>query len=166
MPSIAWLLTFSCYGNWLPGDRRGHVDHTREGRTFRAPPSRPLEAWVAPRLRHPPCLLDAAARVVIDASIRDQCARAGWALHALHVRTNHVHVIVSSSDSPERMMTHLKAWATRRLREAAMIADDMRPWARHGSTAPLRTAKAVEAACRYVVEGQGAPLGASDATRS
>ena len=73
----------------------------------------------------------------------------------MHVRTTHLHVVLSGTESPDRMMTQMKAWATRCLREAALIDNGTKPWARHGSTVPLRTPQAVEAACRYVVEGQG-----------
>jgi REP element-mobilizing transposase RayT len=79
----------------------------------------------------------------------------GWTLHAINVRTNHVHVVVAGRDAPERMMTAVKARATRSLREARLVADAVKPWARHGSTRWLWTPDAVEAACRYVVEGQG-----------
>jgi REP element-mobilizing transposase RayT len=154
-----WLLTFCCYGNWLPGDRRGYVAHAPGGGTYRGRPSDALHAWVARRLPRPPFLLDAPMRAVVEAAIRDQCAHAGWALPALHVRTNHVHVVVSGAAPPGLMMNLLKSWATRRLREAALIGGDTRPWARHGSTVPLRSRESVEAACRYVVDGQGAPLG-------
>jgi REP element-mobilizing transposase RayT len=103
-------------------------------------------------------LLDAPARAVVVEAIRDQCIHAGWELHALHVRTNHLHVVISGSGAPVTMMSRLKSWATRRLREAKLIDDSQRVWARHGSTVPLRTAEAAEAACRYVVEHQGLPI--------
>jgi hypothetical protein len=55
------------------------------------------------------------------------------------------------------MMTAFKARATRHLRKE-LVADDVKLWARHGSTRWLWTRDAVEAACRYVVEGQGGVL--------
>jgi REP element-mobilizing transposase RayT len=103
-------------------------------------------------------LLDAPARAVVTEAIRDQCLHAGWVLLAVHVRTNHLHVVLTGVAPPERMTNQLKAWATRRLRVAERIGGDVKPWAQGGSNVPLRTVEAVEAACRYVVEGQGAPL--------
>ncbi|APR85225.1 Hypothetical protein A7982_10574 [Minicystis rosea] len=158
MTLATWLLTFSCYANWLPGDRRGYVTRAPGSASHKAPPNGWLCAWTERALRQPPFLLDAPARAVVDDAIRDQCIHAGWQLHAVHVRTNHVHVVVTGAAPPERIMRQLKAWATRRLREAARIDRDRRVWARHGSTVPLRDGDEVRAACRYVVEGQGGPL--------
>ena len=45
----------------------------------------------------------------------------GWRLHALTVRTNHVHAVVSADEAPEKVMTNFKIWATRRLREHELL---------------------------------------------
>jgi hypothetical protein len=158
MSSHTYLLTFRCYGTWLPGDRRGWVERLPGGHARQRPPERLLHAWIAHRLKHAPFVLDAQARAVVDAALRDQCAHAAWTLHAVHVRTNHVHVVLSGGAPPERMTTQLKAWATRRLREAGLIHTGCQPWAQHGSIQPLQSVEAVERACWYVVEGQGALL--------
>jgi len=158
MTSYTYLLTFRCYGTWLPGDRRGWTERLPGGHARQRPPERLLHAWIAHRLKRAPFVLDARARAVVDAALRDPCAHAGWMRHAVHVRTNHVHVVLSGSAPPERMTTQLKAWATRRLREAGWIHAGCQPWAQHGSMQPLRNTEAVERACWYVVEGQGAPL--------
>ncbi|MEP7120215.1 MAG: transposase [Byssovorax sp.] len=158
MTSIGWLITFCCHGNWLPGDRRGYVEHAAGGKTFRAPPNARLNIWAARQMSRRPFLLDAHARAVVHTAIRDQCLHAGWILHALHVRTNHLHVVLSGTDPPARMMNQIKAWATRRLRAEALIGADTKPWARHGSTVPLRTQESLTSACHYVIEGQGQPL--------
>ena len=158
MTETPWLLTFSCYGNWLPGDARGFVQRVPGCAAHPSPPNPRLHRWATRRLAQSPFLLDAPARAVVSAALRDQCAHAGWMLHALHVRTNHLHMVLSGAGSPDTMMSRLKSWATRRLREAQLIDDSRRVWARHGSTVPLRTAEAVEAACRYVVERQGPPI--------
>jgi REP element-mobilizing transposase RayT len=159
MPPLAYLITFRCYATWLPGDARGCSDrgHRAPGMP-RSAPCLPLRAATVRRLEHPPFALDAAARATVDAAIRDHCDHAGWVLHAVNVRTNHVHVVLSGAAPPERMMGQMKSWATRRLVEAGVIARGTRPWSRHGSTRYLWTADGVGAACRYVVEQQGAVL--------
>jgi REP element-mobilizing transposase RayT len=156
MAPIPWLLTFSCFGNWLPGDPRGYIERIPGGGTRRSSPNPRLQKWVAQGMEQPPFLLHARARAVVRAAIRDHCAHAGWALGALHVGRNHLHVVVSGDAPPDRMMGQMKSWATRYLREAAIVDDGRTVWARHGSTVPLRTGDAVVAACRYVIEGQGA----------
>jgi len=159
MPPLAYLLTFRCYGTWLPGDPRGFTDRRHGGYgTPRSAPCLLLRIATARRLEHAPIALGAAARAVVEAAIRDRCVHANWVLHAVNVRTNHVHVVVGATAPPERMMNQLKSWATRRLLLAAEISDGTRPWSRHGSTRYLWTTESIEAACRYVVEGQGVVL--------
>ena len=97
-------------------------------------------------------------RVTVDQTIRDVCTYRGWTLHALNVRTNHVHLVRSAVAAPEQAMTTLKAWATRRLREASLVDVDAKLWSRHGSTRYLWTPADVETACRYVTAEQGNDL--------
>jgi len=52
-------------------------------------------------------------------------------------------------------MEGFKAYATRKLREARLISEDIKPWARHGSTPFLWTEEQVQRAIGYVIEGQG-----------
>ncbi len=55
-------------------------------------------------------------------------------------------------------MNAFKAWATRRLREASLAAQEERIWARHGSTRYLWNEEDLSNAVAYVVEGQGGDL--------
>jgi REP element-mobilizing transposase RayT len=154
MPPLAYHLTFRTYGTWLPGDPRGYNDRGSP----RASPNPALHAFCEGAMPAPSLLLNARARAVIDSAIRAHCAHAGWTLHAVHVRTNHVHVVVRGTAPPERIMGQLKSWATRRLREAGLVGGTTRPWAQHGSTRYLWTEGELEDACTYVVDGQGAAL--------
>lgn len=158
--ALAYFITFRCYGTWLHGDVRGAIDrkgHNTPG-TELLRPSKRLEAWQAVHLKHPPFALDAARRAVVERTVVQVCTHRGWELHALNVRTNHVHQVLTADTSPERVMNTLKAWSTRRMREADLLSPDVKPWSRHGSTRYLFTPHAVEAACQYALEGQGADL--------
>ena len=81
-----------------------------------------------------------------------------WTVHALNVRTSHVHVVVSAADAPERVMNAFKSWSRRRMVEAGTLASGTKAWVRHGTTRYLSKIKALAAACRYVSEGQGDEL--------
>jgi REP element-mobilizing transposase RayT len=151
MPLMTWLLTFTCYGTWLPGDPRGFV---RRGDGVRAP-SLPLRRWHALRLPQDVITLDDDRRMVVDAALAEACRIAGWTLHAAQARTNHVHAVVTAGAPPPHVMTHLKGWSTRRLREAGLLREGWRTWSRGGSARMLRSDDALVRACRYVVEGQG-----------
>ena len=96
------------------------------------------------------------ARENVDATIREHCELRTWNLHALNVRTNHVHLVVSAHVDPETIMGQCKAWASRRLREAGLVEDRAKVWTRHGSTRYLNSEASVDGAVRYVLESQGA----------
>ena len=156
---LAYFLTFRCYGTWLPGDRRGWMDRSSlplgEPLRSRHPG---LHAQAAGEMTGTPFKLESAHRQVVDAAIRDVCAYREWRLHALNVRTNHVHLVVSAGVAPEQAMTTLKAWATRRLRQAGLVVEGAKPWSRHGSTRYLWRVDEIEATVRYVLEEQGSDL--------
>ena len=155
----AYLITFHTFGTWLHGDDRGSVDrnHNRPGEPFvDADPVR--QGMEASQLRHPPVILDKSRRAVTEEAIRAVCRTRHWGLHALHVRTNHVHAVVSGDVTPERIMNDLKSWATRRMAEAGLLPKGVKAWARHGSTRYLWNDQAVAQAIDYVMNQQGAEL--------
>ncbi len=154
---LAYFISFRCYGTWLHGDARGSVDrrHNLVGEPLLAPhPAR--ERWEAGRMSHGAVGLQPAERSLVEPAIREVCVHRGWDLHAVNVRTNHVHLVVAADLSPERVLNTLKAWSTRRLRETGARAPGAPVWSRHGSTRYLWHLDAVEAACQYVNEAQDA----------
>ncbi|MBI2805935.1 MAG: transposase [Planctomycetes bacterium] len=110
---LAYFLTWSSYGTWLPGDDRGWVEY-RHG--WRPPdPVRKLEA--AGRMTEDACLLDHEQRQLVERQIAETCRFRGWELHAVNCRSNHVHVVVTADKDPKAVRNDLKAWCTRRLKE-------------------------------------------------
>ena len=99
--------------------------------------------------------------MVVEATIHEVASHRGWAVLALNVRTNHVHVIVSADTTPERVMNDFKSYATRRMRERGLLPESVKVWTRHGSTRYLWDDESIFAAGRYVAEGQGADLPSS-----
>jgi REP element-mobilizing transposase RayT len=157
---IGYLLTWTCYGTWLHGDPRGSVDdeHNVPGTPY-VPDNPRRVARAQAQLCHAPTELDRISREIVADTINAHCRRRGWELHALNVRTNHVHLVVAAGDvPPEAVMTQLKAWTTRRLRAAGRFPPDQRVWTHHGSTRYLWKESSIAAAAAYVVDGQGADL--------
>src|SRR5690606_12917773 len=108
---------------------------------------------------HPPLHLDDDARRVIRDTVRAVCDHRGWRLHAVHVRTTHAHAVVTAPmHAKERVMNDLKAWCTRRLREAGLVAHDRKPWSEHGSTRILWDEEQLADRIDYTLNQQGAPL--------
>ena len=156
----AYLITFRTYGTWLPGDERGSVDRRNFNR-FGTPKMGESEEKQRRRsglLKHKPVVLGPAERSAVENAIRDVCRVRGYALIAINVRTNHVHIVVSNAAAPERMMDGFKAYATRALRAANLATNEQSVWSRHGSTRYLWAEEHVEAAVDYVINGQGGEL--------
>jgi hypothetical protein len=80
-------------------------------------------------------------------------------LHAINIRTNHVHIVTYiKSSPPERALRDFKAYSTKALRLAGLWSLDHGPWSDGGSTRYLWKEDAVAEACNYVAHGQGRDL--------
>ena len=153
---LAYLITFRCFGTWLHGDPRGSIDRRKYNRygTPDMPANQKILADEEAELKTPPVFLSGSQRKVVDSAIREVCKHRGYALHAVNVRTNHVHSVVSAGCKPEQVMNSFKAYATRKLRETNLLSRNIKPWARHGSTPYLWTEEQVQRAIDYVINGQ------------
>jgi REP element-mobilizing transposase RayT len=156
---LAYFLTFTCYGTWLHGDDRGSVDREHSAHGTPVLPPNPLRcAQERAELAELPYSLDRPRRQVTLAALREIARRKGWALHAAHVRSNHVHLVVTAEGPPERILNDFKTAASRRLNKAFPAERDRTRWARHGSTRYLWTEEAVAQKVHYVLEEQGQPM--------
>ena len=152
---LAHLITFHSYGTWLPGDPRGTVRRgDRRGDPY-ALASDALVKRASALLRGGPVVLRHEERAVIPGVIAEVCRWRAWRLHAAHVRSNHVHVVVGAGAPPSKITGDLKAWATRHLVRAALRADGARVWARAFGARHLWQADAIDGACFYVLHEQG-----------
>jgi len=102
-------------------------------------------------MKQPPVSLDPAQRKIVRDAIIELCGRRAFTLHAVNVRTNHVHVVVGVQAKPERIADALKAHSTRRLREEGLIDGADRIWSRGRSRRYLWKPQHVEAAIDYVL---------------
>jgi REP element-mobilizing transposase RayT len=155
---LAYFLTWTTYGSWLPGDERGWVDgqggmHVAE----------PLRAAAARRnMKEHAVLLAGPQRVAVERSIAAHCGVRGWHLHAAQCLTQHVHVVVTAvTASPEEVLRHLKAWCTRALRQMdrgkESDAARRRWWTEGGSRRHVFREGDLASVIAYVTECQGGP---------
>jgi REP element-mobilizing transposase RayT len=153
---LAYLLTFSCYGMRLHGDKSGSVDraHNIPGTPPLSPNMQRLQSEQK-RIQAPAYEMDAYRRDITLGAIQEVCGYRGWSLLAAHVRSNHVHVVVHALVQPEFVMNDMKSYASRRLNECDLDTPLRKRWTRHGSTRYLWKPEQVEAAIRYVVDEQG-----------
>jgi REP element-mobilizing transposase RayT len=153
---LAYFLTWHTYGTWLHGRAEGSVDKRHNTpNTDRLPQDSLREFRNRTRLNHDPFVLSTQARVLVEKVVREHCGLRNWKLHALAVRTNHVHVVVSTPGvRPEQVVRQLKQWGTRRLREQGYAESDQRVWVALASTHQLFTESELHRAVRYTLEGQ------------
>jgi REP element-mobilizing transposase RayT len=144
----------------LHGDERGSVSRFRN--QYKSPRLPPEQKWLdinTKRLRDEPVTLDANQRGCVEAAARETCKFRQWYLHAINVRTNHVHLVVSIGDKkPELALNAFKANATRMMKQAGCWNRTYSPWADKGSIRYLWNEKSVQRARDYVLYGQGDDL--------
>ncbi len=164
----AWLLTWTTYGTWLPGDVRGSVSRVREGqspRQYHNTPSSPydgpmpgLRTAAEAALKGRPILLNSKQADVILAQFRETAAYRQWRLLAAAVMRNHVHLVVVADDalkSADLLLT-FKSYASRALNSKNSKPLGGRWWTTSASRRSLPDERAVAAAVRYVREQHGA----------
>ena len=147
---IAFFLTITSYGTWLPGDARGWVEYRRGWQLPDA--MRELEAKA--QMTEDACILSATERVVVERQVRETCQHRGWIVHAVNCRSNHLHAVISAAGtSPKKIRADIKAWCTRRLKE---FSDPARHnwWAERGSIRWIFTDESLESVILYVTEAQ------------
>src|SRR5271166_3497530 len=89
---LAFFLTWTTYGSWLPGDERGWVE--KPGNIMSPDPERESEA--AERMHDSEVLLDSEQRDLVERTVADHCRHRDWHLHAVNCRTQHVHVVATA----------------------------------------------------------------------
>ncbi|MGB2755780.1 MAG: hypothetical protein WBD75_12390 [Phycisphaerae bacterium] len=139
MAVLAYHVIFGAYGFWLPNDPRGSWS------VF-------VASWELSRFGK--ATKTEARRSV--AKVAHGFARArtegGYRVHACSILPEHVHLVIGRSDrAVERVVGHLKARATVRLKTESLWPEDGRPvWARKGRKVFLDCLEDVRRAVAYV----------------
>ena len=106
-------------------------------------------------MRQEPMILNDSQRAVVETAINEVCLFRQYRLSAVGVRSNHFHVVVGAESKPEPIADAFKSYATRKLRDAGLLACDVKPWARGRSRRYLWKPKHVARAIHYVIYEQG-----------
>jgi REP element-mobilizing transposase RayT len=157
-----WLLTWTTYGTWLPGDIRGFVSnipseagtevrHNTPGTPYDADDARVRQRARASLMGQPVWLTAEQAAVVL-AQIQETAQFRGWDLLACAILANHIHLVVRVSGDPEpaALLHSFKSYATRALNAAGYRPSGGRWWTESGSRRKLPDERAVAAAVAYV----------------
>lgn len=152
---LAYFITSTTYGTWLHGDDRKSVV-IKDGLAKEIESNAGFFQYQRNSLKHPQVTLNSKQRQIVLKTITDHCQLKGWPLYTAHVRSNHFHLLIQSEHRAEKVTSDLKAWCTRRLREAGF--DLPKVWTRQASTVYVwRHEKLIEKA-RYIIQDQGRPM--------
>ena len=161
---LAYFITWTCYGTWLPGDERGWTKWQKGDQI----PQPMLADWCKDQMVEESIFLDETQRKIVEKVVEEHCKFRGWQLHAVNCRSNHCHVVVTAIEyDGEVVRDQFKAWATRRLkanqkkrqRQGFFPLDaKLREhwWTRKGSVRYMYEDESVDAATQYTIEAQDA----------
>jgi REP element-mobilizing transposase RayT len=165
-----WLLTWTTYGTWLPGEERGFVspvrassgDKWKSRNELGTPYSRSmpgLKRASQSRLKCAPIYLDIEKSQVIFKQFQETAEYRGWHLEAVAIMANHVHLVVSLDVdvAPDVLLKDFKSYASRALNSRWDKPACGTWWAESGSKRKKSNHNAVENAIRYVAK-QDRPL--------
>ncbi len=164
-----WLLTWTTYGTWLPGDRRGFVSEHRDADGDKILHNRPTEPYDADdaalrryaefRMASDAFRLEVEQADALVEQFRETADFRGWSLFAAAVMSNHVHVVVGvpGDPEPELLLRDFKSYGSRRLNRRFGKPTSGTWWTESGSRRKLPNEQAVASAITYV-EQQRSPL--------
>ena len=162
---LAYFITFSTYGTWMHGTEKaeGSVDdeHNAYGAPFVEADAK-REQVEREAMTQPAYSMDAPRREIVRDAIVTLALEKGWRLWAVHARTNHVHVVIAAPRGPGRLMSDMKARASRDLSRAGFENAERRRWTRHGSTKHLFRESDVQEKINYTLYEQGPPMSIYD----
>lgn len=147
---ITSFITWTTYGTWLPGDRRGW----RKWKAGEQQPQPLLEDWCRARMKAKPVLLSEAQRQKVEQVCHRHAEIRRWELHAVSARSNHVHLAVTADAEPKKVRDQFKANATRVLREPPHPIDNEKLWTRGGDIEIVDGEDELEQVVLYITEAQ------------
>ena len=161
---FALLMTWTCYGTWLPGDSRGHVSPVWTTNGFQprknkpgslyAPESRATqELAAAAQLGETVWLSREQARVTAESLITASRER-GWFILRAAVMANHVHVVINRCPSVGPAVRRVLIGVSQ-ARLSDYLGHPQRWWTRGGSDRARRGERSVLATVEYVIDQEG-----------
>lgn len=165
-----WLITWTCYGHWLPGDERGFVGNVRDSASVQVVHNVPgtlydadmprLESWVRQHMTGSPVTLGLPEAEALIAQYQETAWVRRWSLEAASVMYNHTHVVVGvpGDPDPQSILETLKSWATRAVKKLRPLPSNGAFWTAKGSKRKLPDELALRGAVIYVVKKQPKPL--------
>lgn len=161
----AYLLTWTTYGTWLPGDPRGFTSAVKREHgdfTIRNVAGTPRDAD-RPLVRRAAAALMNSQEVVLDIRSAEECLRGfqeacvtgDMLLRIAAIMRTHCHaIVISQCEEGEKVLQRMKGVSSRRMSQACGKPAAGTWWTRHGSRRLLDTPGSFERAVAYVREQQ------------
>ena len=160
-----WLLTWTTYGEWLPGDDRGFVSRVPGEKDTHPVPNIPgtpypadqkeVQAAAEERMSGTPVRLTADHAKVVYESFFDLCARHDIALLAASVMANHAHVLCQSDKDGAELLQLFKGNTSHALGKSFQLTDAPRWWTKSGSKRFVKPGADLAPAIEYVQNQKG-----------
>jgi REP element-mobilizing transposase RayT len=145
---IAYFMTWTTYGTWMPGDQRGWW----RGHDFHRQNDLMCDMSVS-NMKESAFTLSPDQRGIVEATLTRHCEIRSWALHTANARTNHIHVVVTAPGcTPKTVRDQFKAWCTRRLQPTSPTRE--RFWTEGASCRWINHEEDLQAAINYVNDAQ------------
>jgi len=114
---IGYMVTWTTYGTWLQGDKRGYVE---DGNIIAG--NEGLHMANTMMLKNAPTKLNAEHRKIVSRAILRKSQEIGQKIYAIAVCSNHVHIVVERTlDSIEKCVSYYKNAARLSLRDNGFI---------------------------------------------
>lgn len=111
--TLAYMVTWTTYGTWLQGDKRGYV---KDGQILK--PDANLEAANLRNLQKHPVRLTTIQKEIVNQAIAGKAEQLGQNVLAIAVCQNHVHLVIAYNGTPiEFSVKHYKNAAILALRK-------------------------------------------------
>jgi len=111
------MITWTTYGTWLQGDKRGYV---KDGNIIEG--NEGLHKANIAKLKNPPTKLNADHRKTVRQAILRKGEEVGQKIYAIAVCSNHVHIVAEcTSDSIEQVVSYYKNAARLALRAGGFV---------------------------------------------
>ncbi len=110
---IGYMITWTTYGSWLQGDKRGYV---KNGQVLE--PNEKLKSANQKQQKYQTVRLNSKQRQIVEKAILEEAKRINHKIFAITVCPNHVHIVASvSKESIEKAVHRYKYSATLTLRK-------------------------------------------------
>jgi REP element-mobilizing transposase RayT len=157
-----WLLTWTTYGTWLPGDERGFVSpkfeneqtekrNNRFGTQYDS--HRPdLNQIARTKIIGQPVLLNKNQAEVLKRQFLETAVFRGWSIRSAAIMPNHIHLLtgVAGDPDPSNLLRDFKSYGSRELNKHFEHPESGTWWTEQGSKRKVTDDEHLQTVVNYI----------------